>query len=88
MSEPLDKVLLRTAYQDYAPEHPRRAPWATGGVPIEVASTGDVATVRLEQADRADLHGLDRREREQPEDYEDLTPESWGVSSLHPEPAA
>jgi hypothetical protein len=54
---------------------------------IEYASTGDVAVVDLAKADRANLHGLGRQEREQPELWEDQTAESWGVGS-HPEPAA
>jgi hypothetical protein len=87
MSEPLDKVLARTAYQDFAPERPNRPPWARGHVSAEHASTGDVATVDLAKADRANLHGLERREPEQPELWEDQTPESWGVGS-HSQPAA
>jgi hypothetical protein len=89
MSEPLDRVLLRTQGEDYEPEHPNRPPWLTEKPRrIEYASSGDVATVRLEAADRAQVHGLGRRERETPELWEDQTPESWGVSSPHPEPAA
>jgi hypothetical protein len=81
MSEPLDRVLLRAQGQDYVPEQPHRPPWARGKVSPEVASTGDVAVVDLAVADRVHLRGLGRRTPEQPEIYEDCTPESWGVSS-------
>jgi hypothetical protein len=88
MSEPIDKVLLRTSAEDFTPEHPRRPPWLQPTVrSIEYASTGDVATVPLAKADRANLHGLGRREREQPEDYEDIVSSSWGVEA-HAQPAA
>jgi hypothetical protein len=36
--------------------------------------------VDLAVADRVSLHGLGRREREQPENYEDIVASSWGVA--------
>ena len=82
MSErPLSDV-LRRAVPDYQPEHPDRPPWwQPRSVVDEVASTGNVAVVRLERADRVELHGLDRPSYEQDWDCpEDWTRQSWGVS--------
>jgi hypothetical protein len=87
MSEPIDKLLARTSAEDFTPEHPNRPPWARGKVSAEYASTGDVLTVPLGVADRVSLRGLGSLEREMPEDYEDMTPESWGVGP-HASPAA
>lgn len=82
MSEPLDQVLARALVEDFVPEHPNRAPWHQPTLRgVELAYTGNVAVVRLDCADRAELHGLDRPSWER-DDLEptDWTPIGWGVA--------
>jgi hypothetical protein len=72
VSEPLDKVIAR-AWDDFAPES-RNGPWLRSEVRrVEVAETGNVASVPLARAAKATLHGLDRACREQ----DDLEPTDW-----------
>lgn len=86
MSTPLDQVLARSV-GGFTPRHPEREPWVQHK-PIrrEVAFTGDVVTVPLEAAGRSSLSGLDRVLGSGPayhtgELWEDMTPQSWGVST-------
>ena len=78
---PLGDVLLH-ASGDFTPERPERAPWhQTTLRHFELASTGNLATVRLERAANVHLHGLDRPSWDQdwlePSDW---TPAGWGVA--------
>jgi hypothetical protein len=73
MSQPLGEVLA-TAWDDFTPEHPRRAPWHQPTLRgVEVAYTGNVVVVPLHEADTAKLQRLDR-----PSDERDwLEPGDW-----------
>jgi hypothetical protein len=70
---PLGDVLAR-ALGDFTPEHPNRPPWHRPTLRgVEVAYTGNVAVVRLDRADRVELHGLDWPSDERDE----LEPTDW-----------
>ena len=77
---PLDEVLSH-GWSNFTPARPGRPPWHRPTLRhVEIATTGIVAIIPLEIADRAHLHGLDR-----PSDWQDdlepfdWTPAGWGV---------
>jgi hypothetical protein len=73
VSEPLYRVLRRT-WGDFTPERPRRSPWLQPTLrSVEVATTGNVVTVPLAVADRAQLRNLSRPTRVR----DDLEPTDW-----------
>lgn len=77
----LDQVLAYP-WGDFVPEHPGRAPWWQPRLyPVQPAYTGNIVTVPLVRADRAELHDLDRPSHEQdwlePTDW---MPVGWAVA--------
>jgi hypothetical protein len=78
---PLGQVLA-TAWDDFAPERPNRAPWHQPTLRgYELAATGNVIEVPLLVADRVQLGNLgvpsDYRDELEPFDW---TPAGWGVT--------
>jgi hypothetical protein len=82
LERPLADVLHRTPI-DFTPAHPERRPWHQPTLRgVELASTGNVASVPLAIADRVHLHGLDApswdRDWLEPTDW--MRGPGWGVA--------